>query len=135
MQFPKSFQRHRITLFWATVIIILCSVSFGKKIGESHLFFPGFDKLVHCGLFFVFTLLMCLDYLRTNTERHLTIFQLGKCILFPVLFGALIEILQLYLFTWRSGEWADLFADTVGTLMAVFAIASTLSSINKHKPS
>ena len=43
----------------------------------------------------------------------------------PVLMGGLIELLQAYCTTNRSGEWLDFWADTVGvTLAAIVALAT-----------
>jgi succinate-acetate transporter protein len=47
-----------------------------------------------------------------------------------ILYGGLIELLQLTVFTWRSGEWGDLFADAVGGSMGVFGIIVTTKAIN-----
>ena len=42
-----------------------------------------------------------------------------------LLTGGMIEILQHYFFTWRSGEWDELFADVIGVLMETFRIFIT----------
>jgi VanZ family protein len=90
------------------------------KVGESHLFFPGFDKMVHCGFFFMFVILANNGLIRQNKGISIPVIFLIAFL--GVFFGALIEILQLYIFTWRDGNWADLFADTVGVGMATFSI-------------
>lgn len=106
-------------IVWAFFVLIICDMSLGKA-GESHLFFKGFDKLTHTGLFFVLTILVSYGLIKNtgkmNLATGLAVFTGG------VIFGGLIEILQLYIFTWRSGEWADLFCDTVGIGMGLFAV-------------
>lgn len=121
-----------LTLLWGLFILFLCSISFGE-IAKSKFFFPGFDKLTHCGLFFVFTVFMCSGLIRSNHRYRLTYSYIFWSLVIPILFGGLIELLQLYIFTWRSGEWGDLFADGVGTGMGVFSVLITIWSVNYGK--
>jgi len=113
------------TAWWAFFILIMCSISFAS-IGKSHLFFPGFDKLVHCGLFLVFSVFAGSGFIRQYSARRFTLTIGIKIFAIALLYGGIIELLQLYIFTWRSGEWADLFADSVGAGMGVFSILVTL---------
>lgn len=112
-------------LCWALFIFILCNIPFGS-VGKSHLFFPGFDKVTHCGLFFVQAAFLGSGYIRQYGVRYFTFFAGFKMFLLAVIYGGIIELLQLYVFTWRSGEWDDLFCDAVGAGMAIFAILVTL---------
>jgi VanZ family protein len=48
-------------------------------------------------------------------------------------YGGIIELLQHYLFTWRSGEWADLFADAVGAFMGLFSFLVIFKALNYVK--
>lgn len=112
-------------LCWALVIFILCNISFGS-VGKSHLFFPGFDKLTHCGLFVVLVVFLGGGCIRQHGIRYFTLIAGIKLFLVAIIYGGIIELLQLYVFTWRSGEWADLFCDAVGAAMAIFAILVTL---------
>ena len=120
------------TLIWGLFIFILCTIKLGG-VGNSPMFFAGFDKLVHCGLFFVLTIFLGTGIARANALQKLTYIQLFLSLLIPFLFGGLIELLQAYVFTWRSGEWGDLFADSVGTGMAVFGILITIWALKNEK--
>lgn len=115
---------------WAIFIFVICNISLGK-VGGSPLFFEGFDKFTHCGLFFVMTVLYCSGYLR---KYNLTYLSAVKAIIITgaiILYGGVIEILQEYIFTWRSGDWTDLFADTVGTCMGIFSVIIITASVKK----
>lgn len=90
------------------------------------MFFPGFDKLVHCGLFFVFAVFAASGYIRQFGARRFSFGMALKVFAITLFFGGLIEILQLYVFTWRDGNWDDFFADAVGAGMGVFSILVTL---------
>jgi len=127
----KSVLKHyRPAILWAVFILIICSIKLGE-VSDSPLFFPGFDKLVHCGLFFVLTVFMSSGYARRQTPRALPNNTLLAITVIAVVYGGMIEILQHYFFTWRSGEWNDLFADTIGILMATFSIFITAKALNK----
>ncbi len=130
MKYILKYQR--LTFLWALFIFILCTISFGK-ITKASIFFPGFDKLAHCGLFFVFTVLMCSGLIRANNRYQLSFGHVFASLTISILFGGLIELLQLYIFTWRSGEWGDLFADTVGAGMGVFGVLITIWSAKYGK--
>lgn len=84
-------------------------------------FFEGFDKLVHCGVFFVFTVFLLSGAVHQYNKRvaklkaSLIIFLIGGFIAF------LTEGAQLYLTTSRQADWWDIFADMVGVSMALFS--------------
>jgi VanZ family protein len=119
-------------IWWAVFIFILCTIQLGP-ISKSPLFFPGFDKLVHCGLFFMMVVLYCNGFIRQQSSRIITYKSLTIITLAAVCYGGLIELLQAYVFTWRSGEWNDLFADAVGASMGAFGIMITVKAINYVK--
>ena len=83
--------------------------------------FPGFDKLVHTGFFFVLTILLYYGEIRKRETSRPLLAITVQVVLVSVFFGAFIEYLQWQVFTYRSAEAWDLFADTVGTGMGVFA--------------
>lgn len=101
------------------------------EVGKSPRFFAGFDKLVHCGLFFVFNILSTYGIIRQ--QRNLRWLNAVKVLVITIAFGAVIELLQLYVFTWRSGDWNDLFADSVGAGMATFGSILTVTLISDEK--
>lgn len=118
-------------ILWALFILIICSLPMGP-ITNSPRFFPGFDKLVHCGLFFVLATLYCYGSIRKFNTRTIRIEIAMKNTIVLISYGALIEVLQMYVFTWRSGDMSDLFADTVGTCMGIFSVLVTSSAINNE---
>ncbi len=121
-----------LTIVWALFIFILCSIKMGA-VSNSPMFFPGFDKLTHCGLFFVLVVLYYTGYLKKHGRANLTIAVCVLIIIAAFIYGGTIELLQAYVFTWRSGEWPDLFADTLGACMAIFSVYLTLLAIKNVK--
>ena len=120
------------TLLWAALIFVLCIIRLGD-VDSSTLFFAGFDKLVHCGLFFVLATLMCCGMLKANGNHRLTLAQQILSFLTPIIFGGIIELLQAYIFTRRSGDWGDLFADSIGAAMSIFSMLIVIWSIKDAK--
>jgi len=120
----------RLTLIWALFILVICCVSLGKA-GESHLFFKGFDKLTHTGLFFVLTVFTFYGMIRKQVR--LSLFMFSVVLIFMFLFGGAIELLQWKVFTYRSAEWNDLFCDVLGSLMGIFSILVTTNAIQSQK--
>ena len=129
----KTFLKYqRLTILWALFIFIMCNADFGST-GKSHLFFPGFDKLVHCGFFFMLALLSGNGYIRQQNSGALSYKAATAIITIAILYGGIIELLQLWVFTWRGAEWGDLFADTVGIGMAIFSILVTTGAVKYVK--
>jgi VanZ family protein len=126
------FKYYGPAILWALFILIMCSIKLGK-VGSSPLFFPGFDKLVHCGFFFVIIVFITFGHIRKQSVPHLSYKSLLLFIFICVGYGGLIEILQKYFFTWRSGEWDDLFADIIGTLMGAFGVMLTTKAMSYDK--
>ncbi len=124
------FKYYKLTLGWALFILLICNMPMGE-IGNSPRFFAGFDKLVHCGLFFVFNMLVVHAIIRRH--RNLSWLNAVKALTISMAYGALIELLQLYMFTWRSGDWNDLFADAVGAGMATFGSILTVTLVSNEK--
>ena len=106
-------------VLWAIVVLVLCSLPSGAT--EDVPKFPGIDKLVHTGFFFVFTVLLYYWAIRKSGSVKPSWATSIKVVVFSSLFALLTEYLQLKVFTYRSAEVWDLFADIVGTGMGVFA--------------
>ncbi len=106
-------------ILWAVIVVVLCGLPSAAT--DEVPKFPGMDKLVHTGFFFVFTVLLYYGAIRrTGTSRPSWRISI-RVILFSSLFALFTEYLQWKIFTYRSAEAWDLFADAVGTGMGVFA--------------
>lgn len=119
-------------ILWALFILIMCSVKLGK-VSDSPLFFSGFDKLVHCGFFFVMVVFSAAGYIRQQAARILPFGVLLLITTAAVAYGGLIELLQTYVFSWRNGDCSDFFADLIGALMAAFSILVTVKALSYDK--
>lgn len=81
----------------------------------------GFDKLVHTGMYFVLSLVLWVEFYVAHRQRpapwwHVWVGALG-C---PVAYSGLIELLQAYATSYRSGDWIDFLANLAGALLAAW---------------
>lgn len=120
----KTYQfivKYKNSIMWALVILIICGM---PPSGLPTIKISGIDKIVHFGLFVVFALLLISEM---NDQRNqLTVKNEHRWLGFIVtsVYGGLIELTQLYLFTSRGAEWADFFADIIGAAAAVVVYPS-----------
>ena len=119
-------------LFFIITFILL--VLPGNKFPTSKFFaIEGLDKFVHIFLFFILTWLFC----RPSIAAKLPSAQKRKWFLsiafLAIIYGVIMEFVQLYFVPYRSFELADIFVDTLGSLAAYVFCRYKLaaSAINK----
>lgn len=98
-----------LNIIWAGIIFLLCAMP-GEDIPTPRLDIPHLDKIVHAGMFFIMSFLLCL-YFDKKPLRRPAVYAIA--ILFAFVYGGLIEILQHFFFQ-RSGDVLDLLADIAG---------------------
>ncbi|PWK75914.1 VanZ family protein [Mucilaginibacter oryzae] len=123
---------HGPAVLWALFVLYICAADL-SSVDKSPLFFEGFDKLTHCGLFFTMTVLLCFGIIRQQKPHGFTFIKAVVVLAASIFFGALIEVLQAEIFTWRTADWNDLFCDVLGSCMAVFAVMLTVWAIGYEK--
>lgn len=112
-----------VPTFISLVILYLCCFIPANDIPEvSFDFFIPMDKIVHFCMYFGLSGAAAINYIHgekgfVNTQKLLIL-----AFVLPIIYGGLIELLQQYFFTSRSGDWFDFLADILGSL-AVLPIA------------
>lgn len=119
-------------LVWAILVLFLVTYPM-PDVSHSPDTFPGIDKLVHTGFFFVFTILMFFGSIMNTNEPTLFHWPSVLILVTGSLFAILTELVQKYFFTYRSFEYWDIFADHVGIAMGYFAYLVLVLSISKIK--
>lgn len=100
-------------IFWTLVIFGLCSMP-GKAIPKINwLEILSFDKFVHASIFFTEQVL-----LMRALQIHLKYFGISA-LFFCVVYGGLLELMQYYLFSQRSGDVLDFIANTTGAFVGL----------------
>ena len=123
---------YKPAVLWTSFIFIICTINLGKA-SDSPLFFKGFDKLVHCWLFFVLVVFCCEGFIRQQSSGLPSYKPVLLFTLAAIMYGGIIELLQAYVFTWRTGEWNDLLADAVGSSMGAFGVIITMMAMSYVK--
>ena len=77
--------------------------------------FSFMDKVVHFGMYFVLMTVIILEHRKTLKNSR----NLFLSALIPLLYGILMEIMQLTLTLSRSGDFYDALADAAGILASV----------------
>lgn len=77
---------------------------------------PLMDKWAHMVMYGVLTLVIWLEYIRAHRQmrgRRLLLLAF----LAPIAMGGVLELMQAYLTTCRSGEWLDFVANSIGAVV------------------
>ncbi len=76
------------------------------------------DKTAHYLIYVMYGMIIICDFLRKNRTTYAKTAFVGFCIVFPIILGGIIEIIQETFFKPRSAEWIDWLADISGILTA-----------------
>lgn len=114
------FWKYRFSILWAIVILILCGLPSSDFPKVRFFQIPHFDKLVHFGLYFIFTLIILSE--SRKSKFFIEISTTIKIVAFTVaiLYGISIEIMQWLFFTSRSAEFFDVMANMLGATLSIF---------------
>ncbi|TKC01125.1 VanZ family protein [Pedobacter cryophilus] len=107
-------------MLWSVLVLILCNIP-SEDVPGAGLFFEGFDKLAHLGFFFTLTVLLFFGKINQQNSYEYRILTIVKILLINVALGGGIELLQWKVFTYRSADWWDFFADMTGLGMGIFS--------------
>jgi VanZ family protein len=91
------------------------------------------DKIVHFLLYAGLTMIIIFEYYQSvkfNVKR--LVFGI-LCVVFPIILGGLIEILQENFFKPRTGTWGDWAADIAGVLMGWLIMYLLKSKLPRKK--
>jgi VanZ family protein len=106
----------------ALVIVYLCCLLPPNDIPEIDSPFPfPIDKLVHFLMYvgFAGAIFLAYTHLTIKSKRFNYLAAFFWCLVTPILFGGLIEIIQAKYCPGRSGDWLDLLADALGSLFII----------------
>lgn len=105
-----------------------CSIALLLLIGYLSFFHPpsppklveiiGIDKLVHLGMYATFSGMLWLEYFLSHTSGTSMRTGWWICTVFPFCIGGITEIGQWVMTDYRSGDWYDFAANTLGVLLA-----------------
>lgn len=117
---PKSSILH----YWRTIVVLISifllsiltipSTSINKVVRFAHI-----DKVAHLLLYMLLGAVIYVEHKKTQTNGTNKQVSLYVLLFFAIFYGGVIELVQMYLTTKRSGEWLDWVADIVGVIVGM----------------
>ena len=111
-------------------VAVICYLSFFTPPQTELDNISNIDKLVHTCMYGGLSIIIWWEYLRKHDticwKRFIPI-----SVVFPIMMSGLIELLQAYCTTNRSGEWLDFAANSLGVVLAFIAGNFVLRRIMK----
>ncbi|NDW18090.1 hypothetical protein D0T53_04050 [Dysgonomonas sp. 216] len=109
-----------VPLLISLTILYLCCFISGDDIPEVEMdFFIPFDKIVHFIMYFGLSAATAFYYIYINNGYISKLYLILGVIIYPILYGGFIEIIQSLYFPPRSGDWFDFIADALGVFAAL----------------
>lgn len=88
-------------------------------IAEATLRIPHIDKLVHLCMYAGMSGMLWVEFLWGHRHDNTPLWHAWiGAVLCPIFFSGVIEVLQSYLTSQRSGDWLDFVANVIGVLLA-----------------
>ncbi|MBR5695612.1 MAG: VanZ family protein [Paludibacteraceae bacterium] len=87
--------------------------------------FRWMDKVAHFIMYFVLSGVVCFELYRQRydfSDRQMRLWGL----IYPIVYGGVIELLQENFFPPRTGDWSDWVADALGSVAAYFLAKNLL---------
>ena len=127
----EQIRRYKLTALISLVIIVLSTIPIPEVKPLEGV--PLFDKWVHFVMYGAMSATMWLDANRYKMPfslrmRRLNMRFYGAMIIIPSAMGGLMELVQAYLTTIRSGDSIDFLADVVGAVIGT-VICKLIQSI------
>ncbi|MBW6479574.1 MAG: VanZ family protein [Bacteroidales bacterium] len=112
--------RHLLpAIVWTIVIFFIIAIP-GSSIPESPLFLiPHFDKIVHTGIFLLLGIFSAYGFFKQGNKKFIKRNAYTLAVVFCVLYGGLTEVIQHFYIAERTGELADIIANTTGSATGV----------------
>ena len=107
MQYKKSLKAKLTLLVWLVLILILSLIPVNTEVKE---LIPYQDKYIHIFMYLVLALFMMNCFVKIGFK------QVFVTIIFGIIYGSAIEVLQGLLNTGRYFDYFDIIANIIGSL-------------------
>lgn len=116
---------------------ILLYLSIFNPVGKELPSFENSDKLAHILMYFGVSSVFWFEWLHRHELSGKTYLKgLVRCLALPVLLGVLLELFQEYCLAYRDGDFMDVVANCIGTLLAlILSFGLTVPVIRKYRSS
>jgi VanZ family protein len=111
----KNLLKDKLILLAIAITIVVLGLSL-IKMPDTGVSIINIDKVYHGFAYFTLTIVWLLSFYKVPQKKHLITLS---CIIF----GIIIEVLQKVLTDYRTGEILDVFANSLGSLLALFVFS------------
>jgi VanZ family protein len=124
----KAIKQNILSIFIALLIMYL-SLANSSTFDEVPVFdFPYIDKLVHFGMYFTLMISLLFEHRSTNKE----LWSQFLMAIIPLGYGILLEFIQSYFTTTRSGDVFDAIFNFIGIAVALAGWRIVFSLVKKE---
>jgi hypothetical protein len=118
---------YKLAIAWALLILFACGAQPGTlaQLKLEDLF--GYDKPIHALLFGVQAWLLIKANLQYTTKNPKNVIVIWCAV--SASYGALIELMQKFIFTGRSYDYFDMIANTLGCLIVYFIVSKKIKNV------
>jgi VanZ family protein len=122
---PASRRRALVALplTWAALVLVLTLTPAADMPATPPWELISFDTAAHAFVFFVLAVLSVFSARRQRRFVLLYRYAYPLMLTAGILFGAVIEVLQMTMNLGRHGEWTDLVGDSLGTLAGLLMMS------------
>lgn len=112
--FQKTYKRYPFSLIIAIVITIISLIPIPEvpQLKDISLL----DKWVHFLMYGTLSLCIWVEYLRQHKKVNWLRTTIGAVVA-PILMSGILELMQAYCTTCRSGDWLDFLANSIGVAL------------------
>lgn len=127
----KNMKQYLFTIIVTVAIVVLSTIPIPENppLGDV----PLMDKWVHMVMYGGLCFVMWVDHV-VRSKREFSWTVRGIMLLYAIVLGGLMELVQAYLTTCRSGDWIDFEADAIGAALGVL-LCLYLNKLWKEKSS
>ncbi|MBG7613487.1 VanZ family protein [Polaribacter sp. BAL334] len=111
----KNLLKDKLVLIAIVITLVILGLSL-IKMPETGVNVANIDKVYHSFAYFTLTIVWLLSFYKIPQKKHLVTLS---CIIF----GIIIEVLQTVLTEHRTGDILDVFANSLGSLLALFVFS------------
>ena len=124
-------KQYLFTIIVTVAIVVLSTIPIPENppLGDV----PLMDKWVHMVMYGGLVFVMWVDQV-VRGKREFSWMVRGIMLLYAIVLGGLMELVQAYLTTCRSGDWIDFEADAIGAALGVL-LCLYLNKLWKEKSS
>ncbi len=124
------FKKYHKTLTTIFIITLLSLINTTRINPDDLRLIPHFDKIVHFLMYLTLGFVFMFEY---YIHHHKTISKISKILILPLIYGGLMELLQLLITSYRSGDWWDMLANSCGIFTAFFFVKALRNNIFLRK--